>query len=105
MLNNQFSKYWLFLPGTILIGLLARHYYAAQESIYNVRYRSLAKLEKGQPVRTFVNLMGKPDTTYVSYLRNGDTTLVYHYNMGPLAPDDIRIYTQNSTIVEFTLAD
>jgi hypothetical protein len=105
MTNNLYTKPWLYLALTLL-ALLGVCYYASRDSVSDVRYRNLPRLQKGQHVRTVVKIMGRPDTAFENYGSNhNEADSVYQYNLGPLAPDAIRVYLKDSVVYEVVYND
>lgn len=54
-------------------------------------------IKVGMNVENIKHILGKPDTTY--YYDNNDSIVVYHYGLGFLAPDDLRILVNDKDAV------
>ena len=88
----------LKLVGLILVALIVPVVYLAFFSkLDNLEHMNHLKV--GQHKSEVIKIMGNPDGIYpATYLDTIDTALVYQYEMGLLAPDDLRVHLRQDTV-------
>jgi hypothetical protein len=63
-------------------------------------YAQLPRLHVGMRPAEVRALLGAPDTTYV--WTGPPVAVVWHYDMGPIAPDDVRVFWMQDTVAAVT---
>ncbi|WP_188560947.1 hypothetical protein [Hymenobacter frigidus] len=63
-------------------------------------YSQLPHVKVGMSSNEVRALLGPPDTTYV--WEEGSPLQVLHYDMGLLAPDDVRVFLDHDTVTQVT---
>jgi len=66
----------------------------------NAVYSKLPQVKVGMSSIEVRTLLGAPDTTYI--LEEGSRLQVLHYDMGLLAPDDVRVFLDHDTVTHVT---